>query len=199
MLLFQKDNFPEIKLYAWADDTAQVRREVDHLFCFIVAIRYRWPNAKRNHISRSQHHEDKDHRSSREEVLRVDWRLDSSFPFNVPANVDFEAGVRRVWPLYRTSQVLLICRRARESKSRLNDSFRIDAFKTMLILIRVHVTVAMSLFELGLILDWAVFMVFVCISHTSFQLNKPTRRSALSGRTERLDQSLEMHPSFRMT
>merc|ERR1712080_409400 len=53
------------------------------------------------------HHQDQDHRSSREEVLRLDWRINPGFSVHLPADVDHQAGVRRVWPLHRPPQVLL--------------------------------------------------------------------------------------------
>merc|ERR1712047_124581 len=50
---------------------------------------------------------DQDHRSHREEVLRLDRRLHPGFPLHLPADVDLQAGVRRVRPLHRPPQVLL--------------------------------------------------------------------------------------------
>merc|ERR1712180_79817 len=55
------------------------------------------------------HHQDQDHRSPREEVLRLDRRLHPGFPLHLPADVDLQAGVRRVRPLHRPPQVLLNC------------------------------------------------------------------------------------------
>merc|ERR1712079_107217 len=46
------------------------------------------------------HHQDQDHRSPREEVLRLDRRLHPGFPLHLPADVDLQAGVRRVRPLH---------------------------------------------------------------------------------------------------
>merc|ERR1712203_979568 len=46
----------------------------------------------------SLHHQDQDHRSPREEVLRLDRRLHPGFPLHLPADVDLQAGVRRVRP-----------------------------------------------------------------------------------------------------
>merc|ERR1712173_190933 len=43
----------------------------------------------------------------REEVLRLDRRLHPGFPLHLPADVDLQAGVRRVRPLHRPPQVLL--------------------------------------------------------------------------------------------
>merc|ERR1712046_484875 len=45
----------------------------------------------------------------REEVLRLDRRLHPGFPLHLPADVDLQAGVRRVRPLHRPPQVLLNC------------------------------------------------------------------------------------------
>merc|ERR1712037_429231 len=53
------------------------------------------------------HHQDQDHRSPREEVLRLDRRLHPGFPLHLPADVDLQAGVRRVRPRNRPPQVLL--------------------------------------------------------------------------------------------
>merc|ERR1712211_170799 len=47
------------------------------------------------------------HRSPREEVLRLDRRLHPGFPLHLPADVDLQAGVRRVRPIHRPPQVLL--------------------------------------------------------------------------------------------
>merc|ERR1711963_1324975 len=55
----------------------------------------------------SPHHEDQDHRSSREEILCLDRRLHPGLPLHLPADVDLQAGVRRVRPLHRPPQVLL--------------------------------------------------------------------------------------------
>merc|ERR1712029_691149 len=47
------------------------------------------------------------HRSPREEVLRLDRRIHPGFPLHLPADVDLQAGVRRVWPRHCPPQVLL--------------------------------------------------------------------------------------------
>merc|ERR1712159_499143 len=47
-----------------------------------------------------------------EQVLRVDWWLDPFLPLDLPADVDLEAGVRRVGPVHRPPQVLLSVRRS---------------------------------------------------------------------------------------
>merc|ERR1711890_94915 len=43
----------------------------------------------------------------REEVLRLDRRLHPGFPLHLPADVDLQAGVRRVWPWHCPQEVLL--------------------------------------------------------------------------------------------
>merc|ERR1711972_916004 len=43
----------------------------------------------------------------REEVLRLDRRLHPGFPLHLPADVDHQAGVRRVRPIHRPQEVLL--------------------------------------------------------------------------------------------
>merc|ERR1711946_85296 len=48
-----------------------------------------------------------DHRSPREEVLRLDRWLHPGLPLHLPADVDLQAGVRRVRPLHCPPQVLL--------------------------------------------------------------------------------------------
>merc|ERR1719339_529693 len=65
------------------------------------------PYAEGDHRPGSLHHQDQDHRSPREEVLRLDRRLHPGFPLHLPADVDLQAGVRRVWPRNRPPQVLL--------------------------------------------------------------------------------------------
>merc|ERR1712226_856924 len=41
------------------------------------------------------------------EVLRLDRRLHPGLPLHLPADVDLQAGVRRVRPLHRAQEVLL--------------------------------------------------------------------------------------------
>merc|ERR550525_1232107 len=60
-----------------------------------------------DHCPGSLHHQDQDHRSPREEVLRLDRRIHPRFPLHLPADVDLQAGVRRVRPSYCPPQVLL--------------------------------------------------------------------------------------------
>merc|ERR1711990_43812 len=57
--------------------------------------------------ARAVDHEDQGRRAPGAQVLRVDWRLHPRLALDVPADVDLEAGVRRVWALDRAPQVLL--------------------------------------------------------------------------------------------
>merc|ERR1711990_1289414 len=63
--------------------------------------------AEGDHRPRPQHHEDQDHRSSREEVLRLDRWLHPGFSLHLPVHVDLQGGVRRVRCLHRPQEVLL--------------------------------------------------------------------------------------------
>merc|ERR1712088_243908 len=69
--------------------------------------RYCRPHAEGDHRPGSLHHQDQDHRSPREEVLRLGRRLHPGFPLHLPADVDLQAGVRRVRPIHCPPQVLL--------------------------------------------------------------------------------------------
>merc|ERR550525_688481 len=69
--------------------------------------RYCGPHAEGDHRPGSLHHQDQDHRSPREEVLRLDRRFHPGFPLHLPADVDLQAGVRRVRPIHCPPQVLL--------------------------------------------------------------------------------------------
>merc|ERR1712029_73420 len=71
---------------------------------------YRRQDAKGDHCPGSLHHQDQDYRSPREEVLRLDRRLHPDFPLHLPADVDLQAGVRRVRPWHCPQEVLLSCR-----------------------------------------------------------------------------------------
>merc|ERR1712111_331527 len=64
-------------------------------------------DAEGDHCSGPQHHQDQDHRSPREEVLRLDRWLHPRLSVHLPADVDLEAGVRRVRTLHFPPQVLL--------------------------------------------------------------------------------------------
>merc|ERR1712012_1091948 len=68
-----------------------------------IADRY----AEGDHRPCPQHHEDQDHRSTREEVLRLDRRLHPGLPLHLPVHVDLQGGVRRVRCLHRPQEVLL--------------------------------------------------------------------------------------------
>uniref|UniRef100_A0A8C0VVI6 Beta-actin n=1 Tax=Cyanistes caeruleus TaxID=156563 RepID=A0A8C0VVI6_CYACU len=68
---------------------------------------HRRPHAEGDHGAGAQHHEDQDHRPARAQVLGVDRRLHPGVPLHLPADVDQQAGVRRVRPLHRAPQVLL--------------------------------------------------------------------------------------------
>merc|ERR1711872_557525 len=69
--------------------------------------RYRRSYAEGDHQHGSFHHEDQDHRSSREEILRLDRWLHPGFSLHLPGNVDLQARVRRGWPRNRSPQMLL--------------------------------------------------------------------------------------------
>merc|ERR1712203_1172805 len=69
--------------------------------------RYCRQNAEGDHRSCSLYHQDQDHRSSREEVLCMDRWLHPGLPVHLPADVDLQAGVRRVRPIHCSPQVLL--------------------------------------------------------------------------------------------
>merc|ERR1712088_210469 len=67
------------------------------------------------------HHEDQDHRSPREEVLRLDRRLHPGFPLHLPADVDLQAGVRRVRPIHCPPQALLSASQLPRKKNNILD------------------------------------------------------------------------------
>merc|ERR1712113_528128 len=69
--------------------------------------RYCRPYAEGDHRPGPLHHQDQDHRSPREEVLRLDRWLHPGLPLHLPADVDLQAGVRRVRSLHCPPQVLL--------------------------------------------------------------------------------------------
>merc|ERR1711907_576102 len=60
------------------------------------------------------HHEDQDHCPAGAQVLCVDWRIDPRVALHLPADVDLQGGVRRVWPVDRAPQVLLSAQREQE-------------------------------------------------------------------------------------
>merc|ERR1712210_112158 len=65
------------------------------------------PYAEGDHRPCPQHHEDQDHCSPREEVLRLDRWLHPGFALHLPVHVDLKGGVRRVRCLHRPQEVLL--------------------------------------------------------------------------------------------
>ena len=69
--------------------------------------RYRWQDAEGNHCPCSSNHEDQDHRPTREKVLRMDRWLHLGLPLHLPADVDLQAGVRRVRTIHRSQEMLL--------------------------------------------------------------------------------------------
>merc|ERR1712216_561801 len=69
------------------------------------------PHAEGDHCTCALHDEDQDHRAARAQVLCLDRRIDLGLAVHFPADVDLEAGVRRVGPFDRAPQVLLrVCR-----------------------------------------------------------------------------------------
>merc|ERR1711972_1011062 len=68
---------------------------------------YRRQDAEGDHRPGPLHHQDQDHCSPREEVLCLDRRLHPGIPLHLPADVDLQAGVRRVRPIHCPPQVLL--------------------------------------------------------------------------------------------
>merc|ERR1711923_601066 len=69
--------------------------------------RYCRQNAEGDHRPGSLHHQDQDYRSPREEVLRLDRRIHPGLPVHLPADVDHQAGVRRVRPRHCPQKVFL--------------------------------------------------------------------------------------------
>ena len=68
---------------------------------------HRRPHAEGDHGSGAGHDEDQDHRSTRTQVLGVDRRLHPRVAVHVPADVDQQAGIRRVRAINRAPQMLL--------------------------------------------------------------------------------------------
>merc|ERR1712042_27468 len=100
---------------------------------------YRRSYAEGDHRFGPFHHEDQDHRSSREEVLRLDRRLHLGFPLHLPGDVDLQAGVRRGWPRNRPPQMLL---RTSSSSSRLD--LMLDC-KMLFLLLNIQLLFLLSL------------------------------------------------------
>jgi actin beta/gamma 1 len=71
--------------------------------------RYLRPYAEGNNCSCTIIHEGQDYCATRAKVLRLDWRFHFGFPFNLPANVDLKARVRRERTFHRSPQMLLRC------------------------------------------------------------------------------------------
>merc|ERR1712142_495059 len=69
--------------------------------------RYCRSYAEGDHRLGSFHHEDQDHRSSREKILGLDRWLHLGFPLHLPGDVDLQARIRRIWPRHRPPQMLL--------------------------------------------------------------------------------------------
>merc|ERR1712096_122853 len=65
------------------------------------------PYAKGDHRLGTTDHEDQDHCSTREEILRMDWRIHPGFTLNLPTDVDQQAGVRRIRTIHRPQEVFL--------------------------------------------------------------------------------------------
>merc|ERR1711975_44290 len=67
----------------------------------------RRPHVEGAHRVGARLDEGQDHRAPRAQVLRLDRRLHPLVAVDLPADVDLQAGVRRVGPLDRPPQVLL--------------------------------------------------------------------------------------------
>merc|ERR1712185_614895 len=64
-------------------------------------------HAEGDHRPCPHHHEGQDHSPPGAQVLCLDWRLHSCLALDLPADVDLQGRVRRVWPLHCPPQVLL--------------------------------------------------------------------------------------------
>merc|ERR1712072_447914 len=60
-----------------------------------------------NLLPRPTHHEDQDHRTTREEILRLDRRIYLGFALHLPTDVDQQTRIRRIWPIHRSPKMLL--------------------------------------------------------------------------------------------
>merc|ERR1719222_48771 len=96
-------------------------RQHRHVWRHHHVPRYCLPHAEGDHRPGSLHHQDQDHRSPREEVLRLDRRLHPGFPLHLPADVDLQAGVRRVRPIHCPPQVLLSASQLPRKKNNILD------------------------------------------------------------------------------
>merc|ERR1712072_172875 len=63
--------------------------------------------AEGNLLPRPTHHEDQDHRTTREEILRLDRRIYLGFALHLPTDVDQQTRIRRIWPIHRSPKMLL--------------------------------------------------------------------------------------------
>ncbi len=81
---------------------------VDMPFIAPVGCRIGRPDAEGADVAGSLGREGEGHRSSRTQVLGVDRRLDRVVALHLPADVDHETGIRRVRPIDRAQEVLLI-------------------------------------------------------------------------------------------
>ena len=79
----------------------------EYCIVLLLHLRYCRQNAEGNHSSGTKHHEDQDHRSTREKVLRMDRWFHPGFIVHLPTDVDLQAGIRRIWTIHRTQEVLL--------------------------------------------------------------------------------------------
>lgn len=69
--------------------------------------RHRWSYAEGNHCPRSINHENQNHRTPREEILRMDRRIHPRLSVHLPTDVDLQTGIRRVRPFHRAQEMLL--------------------------------------------------------------------------------------------
>merc|ERR1712180_3909 len=113
----------------------------------------------------------------REEVLRLDRRLHPGFPLHLPADVDLQAGVRRVRPLHRPPQVLLSAHSTCSLLPRGEENNILDQIATIFIYLSVglfpvfYSTIFPSFGHLGT-------RPFGCLQHSFFNFNfhfLPTR------------------------
>merc|ERR1719376_956930 len=94
--------------------------------------RYCRQNAEGNHCPRPIHHENQDHCSTREEILRMDRRLHPRFIVHLPTDVDHKARVRRSRSIHRPQEVLLNVAANPQNKARKRTKSRQDTKKKSL-------------------------------------------------------------------
>lgn len=63
--------------------------------------------AEGNHGACAIVNEGQDHRTTRAQILRLDWWFHLGVSFHLPADVDLKAGVRREWTVHCPPQMLL--------------------------------------------------------------------------------------------